>query len=116
MDFLNLPDNIRENPNFMALISESSHVHADRLAARQNVAHRLRLLEQEDDQMALEDVETVRQELREADDALHEALSMIEDLKVLVSKVSSEIGLANLVRTSTYSSDDIGSISSDRII
>jgi hypothetical protein len=116
MDFLYLPDNILGNPSFMALINEASSVHANRLAARQNVAHRLRLLEQGDDQRGLENVEAVRQELREADDALHEALSMIEELKELVSKVSSETGLANLARASTYSSDDINSINSDRIM
>lgn len=100
----------------MALINEATSVHADRLAARQNVAHRLRLLEQGDDRRGLGDVEVVRQELREADDALHKALSMIEDLKVLVAKASSEAGLANLARTSTYSSDGINSISSDHIV
>lgn len=106
MEFLNLPDSICENAEFMALINKACSAHAARLAARQNVAHRLRLLEAKEEGMDLKVVESVRKELHDAEVALQEAMSMIDDLKALVANVAERVNLAS---TSQHSIDSIRS-------
>jgi hypothetical protein len=65
-----------------------------------------------------EEVNAVREQLREADEALHEALVMIDNLKALVAKLSSivdsdEEGPANTEDSSRHPVDAISFISSD---
>lgn len=115
MDFVDLPDILRDNANFMALVHQAVGVRADRSARRDNVAHRLRLMEIGDAQVnSPEAMQAVQEELREADLALHEALVMIDDLKALVVKLSpavpsDEEGAINSDSTSRHSIDAISS-------
>jgi hypothetical protein len=115
IDFLNLPDHIRENENFMTLIDQACSARADRLTSRHNIAHRLRLLEMTDDK---EGAEALRGELRAADDALHEVHIMIDSLKALVVKLSqpvTESGEEGLALNSG-STSDINSSGSDHSV
>jgi hypothetical protein len=70
---------------FMTLVKQARSIQADHSAQKYNVEHYLCLLEMDGDQ---KDVEAVREEFREADKALHEALVMIDGLKALVVELS----------------------------
>lgn len=87
MDFLHLPDIIRENASFMALIRDACNLQTFRSAARHQVAHRLRIAEMGENQNGSE-VQALRKELEEAEEALQQTLVMIDALKALILQVS----------------------------
>lgn len=70
------------------------------------MAHRLRLVETKEVQSS-EEVQAAREALQRAEEALHEALTMIDDLKALVVKLSPPAA------TSGCSPDDVSFVGSD---
>lgn len=72
----------------MALIRDATILQADRLATRHSIAHRLRILETKGDQENPEDVQAVREQLQIADEAIKEALAMLDALKELIGTLS----------------------------
>jgi hypothetical protein len=80
VDFLNLPENIRENANFMNLIEQARSLKADRSILRQSLANRLRILEMEEGQTNSEELQAAREEFQTADEALRETLVMMDAL------------------------------------
>jgi hypothetical protein len=85
---LNLPDVIRENATFMAYIDRACDVHTERAMHRNIQASRLRHLEMVGGQNSSEDLQAVRKEFEEADEAVREALAAINALKALIVKHS----------------------------
>jgi hypothetical protein len=76
----------------MALVQQAISVRGDRSTYRHSVAHRLRPLELEGDETKpSEEVHAVREQLQEAEKALHEAQVVIDNLNALVAKLSSDV-------------------------
>jgi hypothetical protein len=118
MDFLHLPDIIHENASFMALIRDACNLQTFRSAVRHQVAHRLHIAEMGENQNGSE-VQALRKELEEAEEAFHQTLVMIDALKALVLQVSPQDTSSmsrwegsrsiNFDRASSYSSSSVGS-------
>ena len=97
----------------MALVDQATSIRADRSAQRHHIAHRLRLMEMGEDQPSSpEDIRGVREELRAAEDSLHEAQIVVDNLKGLAAKLSSaadfdEDGPINTNNSLRHSRDSI---------
>lgn len=90
----------------MELIRQASSIRADHSASRDIAAHRLRLLEMRGDQDGSGDIQAAQEALRRADAALRETLVMVNALKELIAKVSSETGAAFEEASGLSDSDD----------
>ena len=118
MDFLHLPDIIRENASFMTLIQDACNMQTFRSAARHRVAHRLQIAEMRGNQNGSE-VQALRKELKEAEEAHHQTLVMIDALKALIMQVAPQdtssmsrgggFGPINFDGASSYHSSSVGS-------
>ena len=109
--FLNLPDNIRESADFMALIEQACCLYVERSATKYSMAHRLRLLEEGIIRDGLGDVQAAREQLQRAEEALDECLGMLKELKTLIGTLSPGRQRVEF-ETSSYLSDG-GSVGSD---
>ena len=97
----------------MALVQQATSIRADRSTYKHSVAHRLRLIETEGDQMRpSEEVDVVKKQLQEVEEGLREAQVVIDNLKALIAKLSSNVGsdeegLVSTEDTSRHSTDTI---------
>jgi hypothetical protein len=83
-----LPDNVRQSAEFMKLIRQAHILHADRSVARDTMAQRLRILEMKKDQQNPEDIQAMQEALQKAEDALRDALVIMDSLKAAVAKLT----------------------------